>query len=641
MIPFENDLIALVKDIRFRKTNSAFQRKISEDMKSVRLSNKTLTPADKTSNMYRLTKEEYQHHLKNAITATYKKVNKNESRIINKEGIKYAHSADIINKIEINGTGNCFITLKDHKENFSNNPKTRLINPAKNEIGRISKVLVEKINVELINTLKVNEWKDTKPVINWFKNIKNKKQYKFLMFDIKDFYPSIKANLLHEALQYARNYINISSNDYEVVFHSRKSLLYNDNQPWMKKENSKFDVTMGAYDGAEICELIGIFMLSLLSKKCDIKNIGLYRDDGLAIFKNISGPEAEKIKKDFQKIFKEKGLEITVECNRKTVNYLDITLDLNNGSFQPYRKPNDETQYIHIESDHPPNIKKQLPRAIEKRLSNLSSSKEIFEKAASYYEKCLKDSGFNEKLTYQQDGNTGRRNRKRNIIWFNPPYSKSVKTNVGKYFFKLTDKHFPSNNKLHKIFNKNTLKLSYSCMPNLKSKINSHNKKILENSTQSLSKKCNCIVKENCPLKGECLTNNVLYHATITCDDQNYTPKLYKGICETTFKKRYANHKKSFNIERYKNDTKLSIEYWNLKENQKNPKISWKIKNKFKPYTPDYKRCQLCINEKLEILNEDDENLLNKKSEIISQCRHRNKYKLKQLASDTNYTTIT
>ena len=91
------------------------------------------------------------------------------------------------------------------------------------------------------------------------------------MFDIKDFYPSIKAYFLHEALQYARNYINISSKDYEVIFHSRKSLLYNDNQPWVKKENSKFDVTMGAYDGAEICELIGIFMLSLLSKKCDMK----------------------------------------------------------------------------------------------------------------------------------------------------------------------------------------------------------------------------------------------------------------------------------------------------------------------------------------------------------------------------------
>ena len=59
LIPFENDLIALVKDIRFRKTNSMFQRKLSEDMKSVRLSNKTLTPADKTCNMYRVSKEEY------------------------------------------------------------------------------------------------------------------------------------------------------------------------------------------------------------------------------------------------------------------------------------------------------------------------------------------------------------------------------------------------------------------------------------------------------------------------------------------------------------------------------------------------------------------------------------------------------
>ena len=65
------------------------------------------------------------------------------------------------------------------------------------------------------------------------------------------------------------------------------------------------------------------------------------------------------------------------------------------------------------------------------------------------------------------------------------------------------------------------------------------------------------------------------------------------------------------------------------------------MKNTFKPYTSDHKRCQLCVNEQLKILNEDDENLLNKRSEIVSQCRDRNKYKLKQLASDTNYTTIT
>ena len=142
-------------------------------------------------------------------------------------------------------------------------------------------------------------------------------------------------------------------------------------------------------------------------------------------------------------MFKQKGLQIIIECNLKVVNYLDVTFNLNDGSYQPYRKPNDETHYIHIQSAHPPSITKQLPRSIEKRLSssNIENIKNI------------------------------RKNRKRNIVWFNPPYSKSLKTNIGKYFFRLLNKHFPPSHKLYKIFNKNTLKLSYSCMPNLKAKI--------------------------------------------------------------------------------------------------------------------------------------------------------------------------
>ena len=96
-------------------------------------------------------------------------------------------------------------------------------------------------------------------------------------------------------------------------------------------------------------------------------------------------------------------------------------------------------------------------------------------------------------------------------------------------------------------------------MPNLKAKIDGHNKKILENTPPPKTKLCNCLKKENCPMRGACLTGNVLYYdARISCDDETYKPKLYKGICETTFKKRYANHKKSFNAEKNKNDTKLS-----------------------------------------------------------------------------------
>ena len=111
--------------------------------------------------------------------------------------------------------------------------------------------------------------------------------------------------------------------------------------------------------------------------------------------------------------------------------------------------------------------------------TTLSSSKKFFQESAIFYEKYLKNSGYKTKLQYQQpkENNQNKKKRKRNIIWFNPPYSKSVKTNIGRIFIKLISKHFPPNHKFVKIFNKNTIKLSYSCMPNIRSKINGHNKK--------------------------------------------------------------------------------------------------------------------------------------------------------------------
>ena len=413
-------------------------------------------------------------------------------------------------------------------------------------------------------------------------------------------------------------------------FGSDKSLLYNNGEPWAKIEDSNFDVTMGAYDGAEVCELIGIFMLSQLSNHINKEQIGLYRDDGLAIVKNTSGPEAEKLKKKFQKIFKEKDLDIIVQCNLKIVNYLDVTLNLNDGSYRPYKKPNEETNYIHVDSDHPPAVIKEIPRSIEKRLSTLSSSKTIFQESAIYYEKCLENSGYNTKLQYQKpkERSQNQKKRKRNIIWFNPPYSKTVKTSIGRKFINLINQHFPPNHKFVKIFNKNTLKLSYSCMPNIKSKINGHNKKVLKNKPTEQKRTCNCLVKEHCPMNGLCLTSSILYQATITSNNTKYKEKRYKGICETTFKKRYANHKKSFNIISYKNDTTLSTEYWTLKDKQQLPRLTWEIKGQYKSYNPVSKKCYLCLNEKLAIIDDPEETLLNKRSEIISQCRHRNKYKL-------------
>ena len=110
----------------------------------------------------------------------------------------------------------------------------------------------------------------------------------------------------------------------------------------------------------------------------------------------------------------------------------------------------------------------------------------------------------------------------------------------------------------------------------------------------------------------------LVYYATISCNDKTYKPKLYKGSCETSFKKHYSNHKKSFNVLLYKHDTKLSTEYWNLKMKQLNPQISWKIKGIYKSYNPTSKGCNLCLTEKLKILEDPDKILLNKRSEIIS-----------------------
>ena len=161
----------------------------------------------------------------------------------------------------------------------------------------------------------------------------------------------------------------ITRKDVEIIFHARKLVLNNDREPWVKKEGGSFDLTMGAYDGAEVCELIDIYMLYLIGKKYNSKNIGLYRDDGLAVFKNVSGPASEKIKKQLQSLVKQKCLQIIIECKSKVKNYIDVTFNLNGHSYQPYRKPNDETNYIHTQSDHPLSITNQLPRSIEKRLS--------------------------------------------------------------------------------------------------------------------------------------------------------------------------------------------------------------------------------------------------------------------------------
>ena len=197
-------------------------------------------------------------------------------------------------------------------------------------------------------------------------------------------------------------------------------------------------------------------------------------------YNRFEGPGVERIRKNISKTFQQHGLQVTTEANMIETDFLDITLNLNSGKFWPYRKPNNQPLYIHAASNHPPIIKKHLPSMIAKRVSEISCNKGEFKKAIPLYNEALKNSGYASSLTFQQEQSKRKsRARKRNVIWFNPPYSDSVKTNVGKEFFRLLSEHFPSHHKLRKICNKNSVKLSYSCMPNVATIISSHNKALL------------------------------------------------------------------------------------------------------------------------------------------------------------------
>ena len=120
--------------------------------------------------------------------------------------------------------------------------------------------------------------------------------------------------------------------------------------------------------------------------------------------------------------------------------------------------------------------------------------------------------------------------------------------------------------------------------------------------------------------------NKYIYKTKVTSSNQNYQEKVYFGSCETTFKKRFSNHKKSFNLNEYKNETELSNEIWRIKISVHHPKVKWEIVKKCVPYKPQTKRCLLCLNEKLEIAAYKEQNVLNKRNKIVSKCRHQLKY---------------
>ena len=126
MDKFETDLLDMVKNIKFRKTHDQFQSQLNEDIKKINSSTKAFIPADKTTNLYELDKAQHDKLLQNSITATYKKANENATNTINQEAKDIATELKIQDRTECIAKQQAFISLKDHKENFANNPTCRL-----------------------------------------------------------------------------------------------------------------------------------------------------------------------------------------------------------------------------------------------------------------------------------------------------------------------------------------------------------------------------------------------------------------------------------------------------------------------------------------------------------------------------------
>ena len=180
--------------------------------------------------MYELSKDEHDKLLSNNITKTYRKCSSTAKRHIDKEARELSKHLELDNRMEQYAERNAFITLKDHKDNFTRNLPCRLINPSKSEMGRVAKACLDKIVQDITAITNANQWRNTSSVIQWFNSIKCKSKSRFIKFDIAEFYPSISEDLHNNSLKYASGFTTIPdkaitiSNMQENLFYSTEMI---------------------------------------------------------------------------------------------------------------------------------------------------------------------------------------------------------------------------------------------------------------------------------------------------------------------------------------------------------------------------------------------------------------------------------
>ena len=156
-MPFEKDLINIINNVKFANNKNSFQKNLRADITEIKNSRNIYAFADKTNNVYRMLTSEHNKLLKENVTKTYKKAPEKLQKSINLEAKSIATNLKLSDRIEKLAEAPAYITLKDHKENFRSKPSYRLINPSKNKIWKISKIVLEKINNKLLKELDFNQ----------------------------------------------------------------------------------------------------------------------------------------------------------------------------------------------------------------------------------------------------------------------------------------------------------------------------------------------------------------------------------------------------------------------------------------------------------------------------------------------------
>ena len=193
---FQAGLCDIARNLKFRKVRENFQKKLKDDLKDIKNEKHVIVAADKSRNFYKMETDKYKELLENNITKDYKKADEKTIKDITKNDKQVAAILEVDDRMFCTTKRDSYITIKDHKQNFMNNTKCRLINPTKSELGRVSKQMLAQIVSDVKSKSQLLQWKNTHSVIEWFTQLKNKEKLHFVQFDVVDYYASITPTLV-------------------------------------------------------------------------------------------------------------------------------------------------------------------------------------------------------------------------------------------------------------------------------------------------------------------------------------------------------------------------------------------------------------------------------------------------------------